>query len=244
MERIKEFLISLGVGKNEAEVYAALAQYGTSSVLEISRKTNLHRSNIYDSLNELIRRGLVFREGDSKTQRFTARDPKTFLHYLKQKEIELNELIKDYETRVSTKKEVGTIKMTKGIFAVREMLQEMLESNRRILTYGVPKEAPDRFGPILKDFHKERIRRKISMWHIYNSDAEDRARMLSKMKFTEARVMPSKFNSNTTTAINGDRIYLILWDKEPTVVEINGENAANPYKNYFEILWARAKEVK
>ena len=68
MEKIKEFLISLGIGKNESEVYAALTMYGTSSVLEISRKTNLHRSNIYDSLNELIRRGIVFKEGDSKTE--------------------------------------------------------------------------------------------------------------------------------------------------------------------------------
>lgn len=244
MEKIKEFLMSLGVGKNESEVYAALAQYGTSSVLEVSRKTNLHRSNIYDSLNELIRRGLVFKEGDSKTQKFTAREPETFMHYLKQKELELAELIKEHHSRTSQKKEVATIMMTKGIFAVREMLQEMLQSNRRILTYGVPKEAPDRFGPILKDFHKERIKKKIPMWHIYNSDAEDRAKTLSKMKFTEARVLPSKYDSNTTTAINGDKIYLVLWEKEPTVVQINGENAANPYKNYFEILWARAKEVK
>ncbi len=244
MEKIKEFLMSLGVGKNESEVYATLADYGTSSVLEISRKTNLHRSNIYDSLNELIRRGLVFKEGDSKTQKFTAREPETFMHYLKQKESELDDLIKEYRSTVNQKKDTATIKMTKGIFAIREILEEMLQNNRRIFAYGIPKEAPDRFGPILKDFHKERIKRKIPMWHIYNSDADDRAKMLSKMKFTEARILASKYDSVTTTIINGDKIYLILWEKEPTVVQINGENAANPYKSYFEILWAKAKEVK
>lgn len=244
MEKIKKFLISLGVGKNESEVYAALANHGTSSVLEISKKTNLHRSNIYDSLNELIRRGLVFKEGDSKTQRFTARELETFMHYLKQKELELDDLIKEYRTTVDQKKDTATIKMTKGMFAVREMLEETLKSNRKILAYGIPRDAPDRFGPILKDFHRERIKKKILMMHIYNSDAEDRAKMLNKMNYTQARILPHKFDSNTTTTINGDKIYIIFWDKEPTVVQINGENAANPYKNYFEILWARAKEVK
>src|SRR3989338_6916228 len=106
--------------------------YGTSSVLEISRKTNLHRSNIYDSLNELIRRGIVFKEGDSKTQKFTAREPETFMNYLKQKEAELAGLIKEHHSKASEKKYTATIKMTKGIFAIREILEEMLKTNRRI----------------------------------------------------------------------------------------------------------------
>jgi len=243
MEKIKEFLISLGVGKNESEVYAALTQYGTSSVLEISRRTNLHRSNIYDSLNELIRRGVVFKEGDSKTQKFTAKDPETFIHYLRQKESELTEVLKDYHTRISKKNETATIRMTKGIFAIREILNDMLEKNRRIFVYGIPKETIEKVGPILNDFHKERIKKKIPMKHIYNSDSENRVKQLNKMKYTEARMLPSKYDSTATTIINGDSIYIIFWDKEPTITEINGENAANPYKNYFEILWSRAKAV-
>ncbi|MEK6894311.1 MAG: helix-turn-helix domain-containing protein [Nanoarchaeota archaeon] len=244
MEKIKEFLMSLGVGKNESEVYAALTQYGTSSVLEISRKTNLHRSNIYDSLNELIRRGLIFKEEDSKAQKFTAREPETFMHYLKQKELELRELIKDYQNKTNLKKETATIMMTKGIFAIREILEDMLKTGRRIFVYGIPKETPDKVGPILNEFHKERVKKKIPMKHIYNSNSEDRVKWLSKLANTEARMLPAKFDSTATTIINGDKIYIVFWDKEPTVVQINGENAANPYKNYFEILWSRAKSVK
>ena len=120
--------------------------------------------------------------------------------------------------KVNPKKDNATIKMTKGVFAIREVLGDILKNNRRIFAYGIPKEAPGRFGPILRDFHKERIKKKILMMHIYNSDAKDRVKLLDKMEYTEARVLPQKYNSATTTIINGNDIYMIFWNDEITLV--------------------------
>lgn len=244
MEKIKQFLISLGIGKNESEVYATLADYGTSSVLEISRKTKLHRSNIYDSLNNLISRGLVFKEESDKNQKFTARNPSTLKNYLKQKEIELDDIVKEHKSNFNPKKNNAGAKVTKGVFAIREILEQMITDKEKILVYGFPRETHDKIDNLLKRFHEKRVKSKIEMMHIYNSNSEELVKSLNKLKYTEARMLPSKYDSSATTIITKDKIYIIFWDGEPIVIQINGENVADPYKNYFEILWSRAKAIK
>lgn len=192
----------------------------------------------------MIRRGIVFKENDEKTQKFTARDPESFINYLKQKENELDELIKDYRSKVTQRKDVATVRMAQGMFAVKEALLSFLKKEQPILVYGIPKDAFERIGPVLKEFHQERIKKKIIMKQIYNSGSEDRVKFLNNMGHTEARMLPAKYDSTATTNICGDEVFIIFWEKEPTVLHINGENIAHPYQNYFEILWSRAKEVK
>ena len=82
------------------------------------------------------------------------------------------------------------------------------------------------------------------MNHIYNSSAGDRVHFLNKMPYTEARILPKKYDSNATTNISGDRVVIILWDKKITVIEIRNEEIAQSYKNYFDLLWRMAKPLK
>lgn len=242
MEKIKEFLISIGLGKNEAEIYAVLVASGASSVLEISKKTAVHRSNIYDSLRKLMHRGLIYEIEDVDNRLFSAKPISALNEYLKQKNAELQEISKDFEIKVRPGGE-GKIKVSKGQFALRESLMNMLKPRKEILIYGIPKEAPENMGAMLKDFHKTRIKLKITMKHIYNSDALERVKYLNSLPFTEARILPSKYNSSATTAICGDEIVIWLWDKEVKVILISDVHMSKPYKNYFDVLWGKAKVV-
>jgi sugar-specific transcriptional regulator TrmB len=241
----KEFLRSLGFAKNEVEVYIALTELGPSSVLELSKKIKVHRTNIYDSLRSLINKGVVY-SIDEPTKLFSARSPESLSHFLHQKEVELAELVKSIGPKVLRRErnKEEKITVTKGNFAMREALFSMLENNLPILVYGIPKDAPEKIGPILKEFHRERLKKKIVMKQIYNSEAGERVKFLNKMKYTEAKMLPKKYDSYATTNICGNRVIIFLWDGEITVIEIRDENLAAPYKNYFDILWSKASVVK
>lgn len=245
MENIKEFLSTIGFGKNESEIYMALVESGESSVLKLAKRTKIHRSNIYDALRNLLQHGLIYELNDaSNTKLFSARHPRTLLDYLKHREAELTGLIKTYESNVNNSKHSESkIRMSKGVFALREAFHSLLNEGDIIRSYGIPLKAVDVLGPVLPDFHKERIKRKVVMQHIYNSEGAARAHHLNKLKYTEARVLPKKYDSLATTHIAGNKVIIFLWDKEMTVVEIEDENMARPYHNYFEILWNKAKVV-
>ncbi|MBI2631968.1 hypothetical protein HYW75_03120 [Candidatus Pacearchaeota archaeon] len=243
MEKIKNFLISIGLSRNEAEVYIDLCVNGLSSVLNISKRTKIHRSNIYDTIRLLMGKGLVY-EIESEKRDFCARPLNSLLDYLKHKEIELNEILKEYENKITPKVGKYKIKTTKGLFSIKEALFGLLsDGGETIRVYGIPKDAPEFIGPILKEFHKERIKKKILMQQIYNSGAEERAKFLNKLKFTEARILPSKYDSFATTNICSNKIAIFLWKDELGVIEIDDENLAKPYQNYFDIMWKKAKKI-
>jgi sugar-specific transcriptional regulator TrmB len=240
MDSLSNFLVDLGLGKNEVEIFIDLTKSGTSSVLEISRRTKINRSNIYDTISHLISRGLVY-EIDKEKKMYSARPLADLKIYLQIKNSELNKILQEYqhfERRAEEK-----IKLTKGRFAVRRALFSLLETGEDIIAWGIPKEATEIIGPILSDFHKERIQRGITMRHIYNSDSIERARFISKHKFTEARILPPKYNSKSSTNISGNKVVLIIWEGELTVIEITDESLARPYKEYFNLLYSKSKVV-
>lgn len=238
-EKISEFLNSIGLGKNEAKIYLALIKKQASSVLEISKITKIHRSNIYDALTNLINHGLVYEVNSEKRKLFYARPLKSLLDYVKHKEIELKEIIDNFEVvNLASKEKVG---ISKGKFALKQALMSLLESGEPIVVYGIPKFAIETIGPILKEFHKERIKRKIPMKHIYNQNAEERIKQLNKMRYTEAKHLSEKYDSLVSTNIVKDKVILIIWDKDISIIEISDEKIAKAYKNYFEILWKKAK---
>ncbi len=241
MESIKNFLISIGFGKNETEVYAALVDMGKSSVLDISKQTKIHRSNIYDSLRSLVEKGVVF-ESNEATKLFYARPPSSLINYLKQKEAELEEIIKEYEKRKSVKEVKEDIRVSKGTFALREAINSLLTTGEPIFVYGIPEKAPEVIGPIIKEFHKERIKKKIVMKHIYTSLGEDRIEYLKKMDNTYIKILPQETENPATTNISGEKVIIILWENGPTIVEITNRQMAETYHDYFEILWKKAKE--
>lgn len=79
------------------------------------------------------------------------------------------------------------------------------------------------------------------MKHIYNSDCIERAKQVSKLKLSEGRILPKQYDSLVTTNIAGYKVVLIVWDKELTIIEIEDESIAQHYRNYFDILWKKAK---
>ena len=241
MEELKEFLHTIGFGKTESEVYVALIKLGEATVLEISRETGLHRPNIYGALDNLIREGLVSKI-DKPKNLFLARNPIKVLNYLKRKEISLDSMLKEIDNKYPLKKHTS-IGSFQGIFAAREAILSFLESNEPIYVYGIPRTASEILGPMIYKFHRERIKKKIQMKHIYNPDARQRIKYLNKRRFTEARAFPFKYNSHVSTNICGDKVVFILWNDDINVVEIQNIELAEQQKKVFEAIWTKANSL-
>jgi len=188
MNQIIDFLLSIGFGKNEAEIYCVLIQLGKSSVLEISKKTNIHRSNIYDSLRKLIKEGLVY-EITSERKLFMARHPECLLDFLKNKEIEVKNILKELREKTLNQQLHEDVKLSKGLFSLKEALLGLLELNNPIKVYGIPGDAAERIGPLIEEFHKTRIKKQIPMYHIFNSDGIKRVEYLNTLPHTEAKIL-------------------------------------------------------
>lgn len=242
-ENVNKTLELIGLGKNERKVYLDLIRNGKSSVLEIAKRTAVHRTNVYDSLRNLIRNGFILEKIEENKRLFISRPPEKIKDYLAQIMQQAASIIPILESSSRNEPESESISMSKGNLAIRDALTGLLERNSNINVFGATKQARDRFGSaFLDEFHKKRIQKKILMRHIYHQEAIERINYLNRLKYTVARYLPKKYDSKVATVICGDIVLLIIFTDPVSLIRIQNRDIADAYGKYFEILWAKSKK--
>jgi len=238
---MEEELMEIGLSKNEIKVYLKLSEIGASSAYNISKKANLFKANTYDALKRLVEKGLVSQKTVEKKELYEASDPGLLLDLLDTKKEKISRIIPIIRIKQSTVQTETEVNVHKGADAFINLLYTFLEYKEPILIYGAPKEAYQELKYKIESFHKERIKRKIKMYHIYNFDATERIKTLKKMPYTPIKKLPELFDSKISTNICGDIVSFTTFTPSIKFIRIKDKNLANSYKNYFKILWANAK---
>jgi sugar-specific transcriptional regulator TrmB len=70
-----DMMQNMGLTASGAKVYMTLIEHGTSSPTEVGKITKVHRVNVYDTLNSLVKKGLVFVTDVSNRKVYSAADP-------------------------------------------------------------------------------------------------------------------------------------------------------------------------
>lgn len=238
--KIINILKSIGLSKNESVIYLDLIRVGKSSVIDISKRTGIHRSNTYDILSELLKNGIVDKSTENDKRFFYPVNPNVLLDYHKQKEKELAEIIPKIEEMQNRIVEERKVTLSEGMNSVKNIISSMLDSEEPIYAYGTPKESLDILGGFLDDFHKQRIKKKIPLQRIHGAHSLNRIRELNKMKYTEARYLPS-YKSKISTHICDNKVVIIIWDRIMSAITIENKEIAEAYKNNFQMLWNEAR---
>jgi sugar-specific transcriptional regulator TrmB len=223
-------LESIGLNQNEAIVYLDLIKAGESSDVEISRRTKIHRPNVYDCVAKLVKKGLTKQAVESDKKLFTAMDSSNLLNYVKQKEFELQKVMHLIEELKVNGSESET-KIVSDLDVIERKFYELMNKGE-IVVYGMPADL-GRFRVMLDRFMKKCGNAEIKIRIIY-SDPVGTNKLNS-------RVLPSRFDSKITTFISEDKVLLLFWNSANSCALIKDKYVAASYKEYFERLWENAK---
>lgn len=242
----EETLIELGLSKNESKVYLSLLELGLTNVGKIADVSKIHRTNIYDSLDKLTRKGLASVILKNGFRLYEASDPEALSTILEEKQRKLSAILPELLLSKQLAKGKSEVQIYEGLTAVKQLLDSMLQKRKAINVFGAPKIAPELFGSFIQQFHKKRALLKVQMNHIYNTDAVERGKYLNTIPFTHCKFLPEKVNSPVATNICGDEVFMILFNKEPKnnmCIRIKNPLIAQSYQNYFDFMWETAKEI-
>lgn len=108
-------LIEFGLTRQEALIYESLLTHGNMTGYEVSKITNISRSNVYSSLNSLTEKGATYLiEGEST--KYTPVELKEFLqNRIKQLQKSAEVLVKNQPKKIVTEEGYITILGTKNI---------------------------------------------------------------------------------------------------------------------------------
>jgi sugar-specific transcriptional regulator TrmB len=231
-----DVLKEAGLTDNEAKVYKTLLSAGPSLAGQISRKSGLHRRTVYDTMEMLIKKGLVGYIVKNNRRTFEAASPKVFLDILKEKENNIQNMLPQMMLAYEKTKEKQETNFFKGRAGLKTVFEDQIETGEEILILGASGLAYDVLEYYFKWFDKARVKHRVKTKVIFNK------RENFNIPLSEIRYLPEKYSSPLAINIYGDKVAIILWSKEdPLAIVIKNEEISKGYRKQFDLMWKLAK---
>lgn len=244
-----EILVSLGLSRREAEVYYNLLKTEDSLASAISEKTQEARTNTYDTLNSLIKKGLVSYVIKNNRKYFMATDPKNLLKWmdLRKDEIEkekklVESLMPDLKgLRIPSEKKVQ-VEVFEGKEGFRTALNRTIEDakkgDKEILMLNALANILEKIDPIYQaKYYVIKKQEKIHTRYIFSSRVN-----MPKSPNAEYKFFSSPSNNLAATSIHGDSVIFWLITEPLVAIIVKSKELAESYRRNFEELWKLAKK--
>ncbi|RMF31730.1 MAG: TrmB family transcriptional regulator [Candidatus Nitrosothermus koennekii] len=247
-EKARKAMENLGLTGYEIKAYVTLLNEGALTAQELSNKSKVPYSKIYEVLDKLEEKGWIETDG-SRPTKFYPKSPTTaleatrlrFENELKENEsIVLNELKSLYEkTGIKEKPEIWVIR---GVFNILARVKEIIENSREELLIALPAAAEELakpLQPLLRMLYEKGVK-------IYVLAAENTSKDIIKAlsRVSEVRLKDSMFGGG------------VISDSKEVIILLAGDNNASEAlaiwaehvglarfaKEYFQYLWQDAKE--
>lgn len=242
---IKETLASLGLTKNEVEIYLTLLNANELSVNEIGTKSGLHRQVCYDALDRLLEKGFVSYIVKDSKKFYKALSPDKILTYLDNKKDEVNSILPQLKGLYVTENEETDVEVIKGKMVIRtiynDIIKSLKEQGGEMLAMGIEETKFIEFDDIAIKQYINRMKKLKLKERLL---ARETAEIFYEGPQSEYRLLPDELFNPNPTHIYGDKIAIIVWGNPVFGIIIRSRQIADANRKYFQILWKIAKKVK
>lgn len=241
-----EALKGIGLASNEAKVYVTLLELGSAPVGKITQESGVHRRNVYDALERLMKRGLVGHVTKGRSKHFQAASPARLLDILSSKRFILDEqeqrlksLLPNME-RMHDTREKEDVSIFWGKEGVITILNDIIATGKENMVLGA--FVPKKLLPVIEHYHKRRARAKVPLRMIFNKSDIERGKRLGEKPFTRVRFLPKAYESPVTINIYGDKVGLLVWsESKPMGILMKNGSVCNGFREFFNLLWSVAE---
>lgn len=251
MQNYTDLFIQLGLAKNEARIYETLLSEGQSSVGEIAKKSQVHRRNVYDSLNRLVEKGLVFEIIQSKENRYEAVDPKKLSEVLEEKQSALTKAMPDLESLYANTPHRQDVFIYKGFEGLKNYMRDIIRVGQDVYFIGGKGLwAHKQLSPFFEQFKKETTRKSIKFHMLFDWEMKEQDHQILKELGDDQRILPKEFSTHSAIAIFGDYVVIYNYASADTfsddtieAVIINPE-IADSFRIWFKLMWSASLDLK
>lgn len=251
MQNYTDLFIQLGLAKNEAKIYETLLSEGQSSVGEIAKKSQVHRRNVYDSLNRLVEKGLVFEIIQSKENRYEAVDPKKLTEVLEEKQSVLSKAMPNLESLYATTPHRQDVFIYKGFEGLKNYMRDIVRVGQDVYFIGGKGLwTHKKLSPFFEQFKRETARKGIQFNMLFDYEMKEQDHQILKELGDNYRIIPKEFSTHSAIAIFGDYVVVYNYasaekfnDGTIEAVIINPE-IADSFRIWFKMLWNASEDLK
>lgn len=241
-DKLVRLLESLGLTKNEVEVYIDLLKNRASTAYSIANRIGQHRAGVYDALRRLQQVGFIVEIQDENRKLYQTKEYTAIEEYLKQKQTELKEIVPYLKDVSNVEMPQGAISVSYGMTRVRTIFSSIFSLKQEILIWVLPKNVDLILGEwFLKEINETIVKNEIPVKIIYSEYFEP-IKEITKNSFTETRYI--KEDTNIFTIVCSDSVFLVVLGNPVTVVEMKNMDIAEGFRSRFLTLWQKSHKVR
>lgn len=235
-----ENLVKIGLTEKEAKMYLALLELGEASVQDISKKSGIRRTTVYDILESLKQKGFIGLSVQKKRKLYFAQNPKKLEVDLEEKKKIVSNIMPDLLAVTNLLDKKPGVKYFQGEFAFKDVYKDILEyPEREICAWfsELYKEIDDDFFE--KYFVPTKIKKKIWTRAIYPDNkvmrqaAKTNQESLRKTKFVTSK----EFEMPIAIILYAESKIGITSFKEGISMIIESKIIYMALKSIFELQW-------
>ncbi len=230
-------LTTLGLTKREARAYLALLRLEEAKAGEVAEHTKEDRTNVYDSLKSLAKKGLVSKVIRNNRTYYRIAPPKKLRDYLVEKEKALNQILPELNALYSSYEPKPVIEVYEGTEGIKTVFNDILKEGKNFVGFGATDRAHTLLPEFTRMYLRDRERKNIRARQFYPEGSK-----VLESKLSTFKTIPKEFSGPATTLIYGEKVAIFMWFIEPPVVVlIKNKEAARAYRNQFEFMWKMVK---
>ena len=236
-------LIELGLTKNEAKIYLALLIIKQGSVDNISKKSGVHRRNVYDTMQRLAEKGLISRLMSQKTLVYSPVHPDKLSDLVEEKAKLLKDSLPGLSQIFDQNPTPQQSYILKGVGGLKNYINLELSENAPI--YGIGSKG-SWFDPRLGGFAKQaaekwnNLNKKSHL--IFDAEVKDCPEVLNAIH-GEYKFIPEKYSTGSSIDICGQ--YVLTYsgvsvkklDQDISIFVLKDKTLAEDYIRWFYALW-------
>lgn len=241
---MEDLLAAQGLTKHEISVYKALLEHGESLAGDVAARTGIHRRNVYDCLERLIRKGLVAYIKQNNRKVYAITDPELILDRLAEEEAEWRRLLPGLVVKYRAGTETKETLFFRGTAGIRLVLEDQLLVGKEILVNATSSPV----GQVLRHFFPKyqllRKERRIRTRMLFDRDYRTRLNKakLAELPLCEARFIENFNKSPMAQYVYGDNVAIVVWSEKPIAILIREAAVAQGFRESFELLWGMGEK--
>jgi predicted DNA-binding transcriptional regulator len=236
-----EALQGLGFTQNEARLYLLLLKGGKAKATDLATRSGLHRRVVYDTLVQLEKKGMAGKAEVEGVLTFSPSPPSSMLSFLDEKRDAMEQALPSL-SRVFESEKATSASVMHGRQAIKTVFEDILALRADFCVYYGQLQTFDvlpKFTPI---FHAKRKKLGIKGRYMLLDTplARERSRLIPLAIF---RFIDPSAPSPGVWWTYADRLALVLWHDEPTVILIKDENLAATFRATFDQLFESKTQI-
>ena len=246
-----ELFQNLGLAKNEAEIYETLLRNGEMPVGKISTKSGVHRRNVYDTLNRLMEKGLVFEILQRKENRYQAVEPNKLAELIQEKQDMLGKVLPDLEKLYKTTPHEEEVFVYRGPEGWKNYLRDILRLGQPAYFIGAKGAwLVPRIKHFFPQFTKEIEKKQLVFSHLFDSEVRSGCPEILPYVGENYKFLPKGFSTPAAVDIFGNHVNLISGtrigglEEDFSITVIVNERVADAFRVWFRFMWESCPEEK